>query len=213
VSETLPDLQAGRIGRPHGLDGSFYVTRSRPRLLTLGAVVTVAGQAMAIVRRAGTDERPIVRLEGVEDRPAAEALRGLPLTVEQGQAPVLAQGEWWAHELEGCEVLDGGLLLGTVSRLIELPSCEALEVERVRGGERLLVPMVKDAIRSVETSERRIEVDLDFLGLDEESLAASDAGGRHGEKERRQGLDAGRARKGRETDRSGRDGTEDRGGH
>ena len=128
-----PELQAGRIGRPHGLDGSFHVTDPRSRLLTVGTSVTVAGQTATIVRRAGTELHPIVRLEGVEDRPAAELLRGLPLMVQGLDAPALAEDEWWAHELEGCEVVGGELLLGTVSRLIELPSCEALEVRRAGG--------------------------------------------------------------------------------
>jgi 16S rRNA processing protein RimM len=162
VSDTAPDLHAGRVGRPHGLDGSFYVTGPRPRLLTDGASVIVAGRTAAITRRAGTDRRPIVRLEGVEDRDAAEALRGQPLAVPEAQVPALADGEWWAHELEGCHVADGERLLGTVSRLVELPSC----------GEHLLVPMVKDAIRRVAPSERRIEVDADFLGLAEPSPPA-----------------------------------------
>jgi 16S rRNA processing protein RimM len=173
-SEPAPDLEAGRVGRPHGLDGSFYVTRPRPGLLRIGTSVTVAGRTAAIVRRAGTDRRPIVRVDGVEDRGSAEALRGLALAVKEGPAPTLAEGEWWAHELEGCEVVDGGQLLGTVTRLIELPSCEALEVERVQGGEPVLVPMVKDAVRRVQTSERRIEVNLDFLGLAEPSIPVRD---------------------------------------
>jgi 16S rRNA processing protein RimM len=169
ASDSATEIQAGRVGRPHGLDGSFYVTGARPRLLSLGTSVTVAGEALAITRRAGTEQRPIVRLQGVEDRPAAEALRGQPLIVSSQQAPMLAEGEWWAHELEGCEVVDGDQLIGTVSRLVELPSCEALEVMRERGGEPLLVPMVKDAIRRVEVAARRIEVDLDFLALGGES--------------------------------------------
>jgi 16S rRNA processing protein RimM len=163
ADDRAPELQAGRVGRPHGLDGSFYVTGARPRLLTVGSNVAVAGRSAAIVRRAGTEERPIVRLAGVEDRPAAEALRGHALIVGLAEAPALAEGEWWAHELEGCEVVDGDRLLGTVNRLIELPSCEALEVTRDEGGEPLLVPMVKDAIRRVAPSEGRIEVNLDFL--------------------------------------------------
>jgi len=162
-----PQLEAGRVGRPHGLDGSFYVTAPRPRLLVIGTSVSVAGRTVAIVRRAGTDRRPIVRLGGVEDRASAEAMRGEALAVEQREAPSLAEGEWWAHELEGLEVVDGERLLGTVSRLIELPSCEALEVLRERG-EPVLVPMVRDAIRRVEVSEGRIEVNLDFLALPEE---------------------------------------------
>jgi len=157
------ELQLGRVGRAHGLDGSFYVTGPRPRLLTVGASVIVAGQTAAITRRAGTEQRPIVRLEGVEDRPAAEALRGQPLTISSHEAPVLAEGEWWAHELEGLRVVDGDRIIGTVLRLVELPSCEALEVGPDRGGEPLLVPMVKDAIRRVEPAEGRIEVNLDFL--------------------------------------------------
>ncbi|HLM86360.1 MAG TPA: ribosome maturation factor RimM [Solirubrobacteraceae bacterium] len=153
------------MGRPHGLDGSFYVTRPRSRLLTLGAAVTVAGHTVAIVRRAGTEREPIVRLEGVEDRSQAQALRGMELMVDGGQAPALGEQEWWAHELEGCAVLDGEQLLGTVIRLIELPSCEALEVRPPAGAEPLLVPMVKDAIRAVLPAQRRIEVDGEFLDL------------------------------------------------
>jgi 16S rRNA processing protein RimM len=166
--ETAATLNAGRVGRAHGLDGSFYVTGARPRLLQAGAVVTVGGEDREIVRRAGTDAHPIVRLDGVQDRASAEALRGSELTVQAAEAPRLADGEWWAHELEGCEVVDGEQAVGTVARMLELPSCEVLEVARPAGGEPLLVPMVGDAIRSVEPERRRIEIDLAFLGLDDQ---------------------------------------------
>jgi 16S rRNA processing protein RimM len=159
------ELAAGRVGRPHGLDGSFYVTRPLSRLLTLGARVEVDGRSAEIVRRSGTEQRPILRLGGVGDRAAAEALRGRPLTVHASQAPQLAEGEWWAHELEGCEVRAAGRSLGTVARLLELPSCETLEVRGADAGAPLLVPMVRDAIREIDVSARRIEVDADFLDL------------------------------------------------
>jgi len=177
-------LPVGRVGRPHGLDGSFYVTRPRPQLLSLGAGVTVAGRTAAIVRRSGTEQRPILRLEGVEDRDGAEALRGQEMTVDSGQAPALGEGEWWAHELEGCTVVDGEQLLGTVIRLLELPSCEALEVRPAHGGEPVLVPMVKDAVRSVDPGARRIEVDLEFLSLATKLPAARERGARHGHGDR-----------------------------
>jgi 16S rRNA processing protein RimM len=169
----VPELEAGRVGRAHGLDGSFYVTSPRPRLLLLGTSVTVAGRNFEIVRRAGTDKRPIVRLDGVVDREGADALRGTALTVAAQKAPALEEGEWWSHELEGCLVVDGELRVGTVSRMIELPSCEALEVQRETIGSQptgshppapLIVPMVKDAIRRMMVAEGRIEIDLGFLG-------------------------------------------------
>lgn len=163
-------LPAGRVGRAHGLDGSFYVTGARPRLLALGTDVTIAGRTAAIVRRAGTDQHPIVRVHGVEDRAGAQALRGQTLTVAVADAPRLAEGEWWAHELEGCAVVDGERRVGTVTRMIELPSCEALEVRidssdvpPSRAGAPLLVPMVKNAIRRVDVAAGVIDVNMGFL--------------------------------------------------
>ena len=66
-----------------------------------------AATSGSIVRRAGIDKRPIVRLEGIEDRSTVDALRGASLVVPREAAPALPEGEWWAHELEGCAVLDG----------------------------------------------------------------------------------------------------------
>jgi 16S rRNA processing protein RimM len=143
-------------------------------MLALGTRVTVGEHTASIVRRAGTDEHPIVALEGVQDRDAALRLRGLELTVPQHTAPALEEGEWWAHELEGCEVVAGSRRIGRVSRLIELPSCEALEVERDDTSVPLLVPMVKDAVRAIDVSERRIEIDLEFLA----EAPAGSSGGR-----------------------------------
>ncbi|HEY2281933.1 MAG TPA: ribosome maturation factor RimM [Solirubrobacteraceae bacterium] len=164
-SSSAPDeaLSAGRVGRAHGLDGSFHVTGARPRLLELGGEVRIAGRTAAIERRAGTDRHPILRVSGVEDRSGAQALRGQALMVAVANAPALAEDEWWAHELEGCVVVDGERRIGTVTRMIELPSCEALEVAVQTGGA-LLVPMVKDAIRNVDVAAGRIDVDLGFIG-------------------------------------------------
>jgi 16S rRNA processing protein RimM len=142
------------------------VTRPDARLLGVGAAVEVAGRPRRIERRAGTDARPIVRLEGVAGREAAEALRGRPLLVAR-DAPALGDGEWWADELEGCAVVDGAVRVGVVRRMLALPSCEVLEVERSGGGE-LLVPLVRDAVRSVDVEGRRIDVDLAFLGEEED---------------------------------------------
>ena len=156
-------LPAGRIGRPHGLDGSFHVTRPRPGLLVLGGRIRVGERESEIVRRAGTDERPIVKVAGVGTREAVEALRGADLLGPREAAPALGEDEWWAEDLEGCRVVDGEAPVGVVRRLVGLPSCEVLEVDRDGGGE-LLVPMVRDAIRRVDVAAGVIDVDLAFLG-------------------------------------------------
>ena len=129
-----------------------------PALLAAGKRVTVAGVARTIERRAGTDAKPLLRVTGCDSREAAEALRGEPLLVAREDLPPLDEGEFWAHELEGCTVVDGDREVGVVARLVPLPSCEALEV-----GDRL-IPLVRDAVRSVDVAARRIDVDLRFLG-------------------------------------------------
>jgi 16S rRNA processing protein RimM len=157
-------VRAGLVGRPHGLDGSFYVAQPIAALLTLGAEVSVGGRAAAIERRAGTDERPIVRIAGCSDRDAAAALRGTALLATAEAAPPLGPDEWYAHELVGCAVRDGAVEVGEVRGLRALPSCEVLEVARAGGGDELLVPLVRDAVRSVDVDARAIDVDLAFLG-------------------------------------------------
>lgn len=149
-------VTAGRVGRPHGLDGSFAVLEPKHDLAR-GTELTVAGATHTVARRAGTDARPLVRLSGVDDREAAASLRGEPLLVSEAQAP-LGEGEWLAVELIGCEI-DG---LGAVVRVIPGPSCDVLELD-----EGTLVPLIGDAVRSVDVQARQIEVDRRFLGLEE----------------------------------------------
>src|SRR5437899_3270538 len=107
-------LRAGRVGRPHGLDGSFHVTRPNSALLSDGARMMIGGREARISRRAGTDRRPIVRLDGCSDRADAEALRGEELLVARADAPPLGEDEWWAEDLEGCSVHDGSRSVGVV---------------------------------------------------------------------------------------------------
>jgi len=158
-------LIAGRVGRPHGLDGSFHVTRPRPALLPLGGALRIAGREAEIVRRAGTEDRPILRLDVAASREAVDALRSEDLLVSRAAAPPLDPEEWYAEDLEGLRVVDGATEVGTVLALRALPSCEALEVERV-GREDLLIPLVRDAVRRVDLAAGTVDVDLAFLDAD-----------------------------------------------
>ncbi len=156
-------LRAGFVGAPHGLDGSFHVVLGNHQLLALGGLVMIDGSWRAITRRAGHDRRIILALAGCEDRAGAVALRGSEMLVERSVGPELGVDEWWAEDLEGCSVHDGETSVGTVKRLLALPSCEVLEVARPGAGD-LLVPLVADAVREVDLGRREIDIDLAFLG-------------------------------------------------
>ncbi|MFT4035371.1 MAG: ribosome maturation factor RimM [Patulibacter sp.] len=161
-------VPAGTIGKAHGLDGSVYVVAPVPALLAKGAQVFVDGEAepRVVQRRAGTDERPLVRLSGCATRSDAEALRGRALMVALEDAPQLGDDEYWAHDLVGCAVrAQDGEQLGEVRELRAYPSCEVLRVDGGPRGE-LLIPMVRDAIVAVALDVRQITVDAEFLALD-----------------------------------------------
>ena len=109
-------MPAGRVGRPHGLDGSFHVIR--PGSFAEGQTVYVDGVPRVLERLAGTRDNPIIRLAGCGSREDVEALRGLSLEV----CETLEADEYWARDLVGCEVVDGARPVGVVSRMIALPS-------------------------------------------------------------------------------------------
>ena len=160
---------AGRVGKGHGLDGSFYVVQAVPHLLVKGNTLFVEGDDVPreIERRAGTDAKPILRLAGASDRSAADLLRGKALEIAVEDAPPLDDDEYWAHELVGCAVTAAdGRSLGEVAELLALPSCEVLVVRGVDEFGELLVPLVKDAIVEIDPKGRAITVDAEFLAID-----------------------------------------------
>lgn len=161
-------LAVGRVGKPHGLDGSFYVTQPRERLLeATDALIVAEGDPVAILRRDGTAARPILRLAGVGSREAVEALRGTDLLVPRAETPPLEEDEWLAEDLVGCRVVDGDVVVGVVAKLLPYPSCELLEVQRPESGAKaLLVPLIGDAVRTVDVGAKTIDINLTFLGED-----------------------------------------------
>jgi 16S rRNA processing protein RimM len=144
----LTRVTAGRVGKAHGRDGSFYVEDPRTDF-SVGMQITIADRSFEVERRAGIDDRPIIRLGGVDD-PAA--IRNELILIEDE----LEAGEYLVEDLVGCEVPG----LGYVERVLDAPSCPLLEV----GEDQLLIPMIGDAVKSIDLEKRIIEVDREFLG-------------------------------------------------
>jgi 16S rRNA processing protein RimM len=144
------------VGRPHGVAGAFVVVEptERVELLDAGRRVLVGGREKRIVSRKGTNDKPIVALEGAAPAPG-EAIEVPRADVE------LASGEYLVDDLIGCDVVDGPRSLGVVTDVLVLPSADALEVDGS-----LLVPLIGDAIRSIDLDARRIDVDAGFLDAD-----------------------------------------------
>ncbi|MGX6449193.1 ribosome maturation factor RimM [Patulibacter sp. S7RM1-6] len=171
-----PLVACGRVGRPHGLDGTVTVTRPRGAVLRQGVRVLVGDVEREIVRRGGTDDRPLLRLEGVDGIAAAEALRGTDIRLPREALPALGDDEFWPEQLVGLPVRSThGAHVGDVRQVLLLPSVDVLEVRRPGGRPDLLVPMHREGLPELDVPAGRVVVDLAFLGEDEPGKDAADA--------------------------------------
>jgi 16S rRNA processing protein RimM len=153
----------GAVGRPHGIAGSFRVEGAVDWFaFEPGATVLIAGVPRRIVARRGEPGRPILTLAGVADRDAVAALRGQALEVAAADAPEPEQDAFWVFDLVGCRVICGGLDVGRVREVLDLPANDVLVVEKDDGSE-LLLPFVHDAIPVVDVGARRLELREGFL--------------------------------------------------
>jgi 16S rRNA processing protein RimM len=167
VGPGVDRVAVGRITRAHGVRGEVAV-------LSLSEVasrfepgsVLLLGQGegrltVGSVRSHG--HRLLVRFEEIDDRSAAERLGGEYLFVPASEVPVPAEGEFWTHQLVGCEVLtESGRHLGRVREVMRNPANDVWAADGP-GGE-VLIPALKDVVTSVDVAGGRIIV-RDVPGL------------------------------------------------
>ena len=140
----------GKVGRPHGLDGSFFVEgpSDRPNAFARGTVVHVDGAPAEIVgSKRGAHGRPVIRL----DRDVA---RGATIAVPREELPALEEDEYYTFQLVGLAVEEeGGRLLGRVREVLDYPANDVLELDSG-----LSLPLVEACVRQVDLAAGRIVV-------------------------------------------------------
>lgn len=101
----------------------------------------------------------LVQLAGVDDRTAAESLKGMLLRVPRDALPELPEGEVYWGDLIGLEVVNQeGFSFGKVSGLLETGANDVLKVLAADGQERLL-PYVNAVVVQVDLAAGRLSVD------------------------------------------------------
>lgn len=159
-------IQIGVVGKPHGVRGGFYFDGvvDAPALVP-GLELYIADSKFTLASRGGTDKRPLLMLNEINSKEAIAELRGELARAARSDLTPLGEGEWFADDLIGLVVVDpSGRALGKVTRMNNLPSADVLEVE-LEDGEQLLVPMIRDAILSIEPGGTGLTIDTDFLGI------------------------------------------------
>jgi 16S rRNA processing protein RimM len=156
-------VAVGRISRAHGVSGevSVLVLSQLPERFEPGSSLLLddAGEGTLTVAAVRPHrQRLLVRFEGVVDRNAAERLTGRYLFVPSASVPPPPEGEYWTHQLVGCEVVtERGAALG---RIAEVMHTEANDVWAARdeAGVETLVPALRDVVISVDVGAGRVVV-------------------------------------------------------
>jgi 16S rRNA processing protein RimM len=160
-----PAIVVGAITKAHGLKGEVVVLNrsDNPDRWSPGNSVFLGARELEITASRRHGARILVSFRGITDRTAAEGIRG-ELTVRRSQLPDLAPGEYWPHELEGCEVkTDAGRSLGHLTDVIPNPAND-LWVAVDEAGTETLIPALADVLLEVDVRARQILV-RDVPGL------------------------------------------------
>jgi 16S rRNA processing protein RimM len=147
---TAERVLIGRVGRPHGLDGSFFVEQASEdeRWFKAGSRL-LAGEAEVevVAARRGAGGRPVIRV-------TPEVARGTALEVARETLPPTEEDEYYVFELVGLEVVEeGGRPLGRVARVVPGVANDAIELD---GGQ--LLPLVGECVRDIDLEAERILV-------------------------------------------------------
>jgi 16S rRNA processing protein RimM len=139
----------GRVGRPHGLDGSFVVEGASddPDRFTVGASVLVDGEHAEIVAAKRAGGRPVIRLD-------RRVPRGAALSVPRADLPELEPDTYYVFQLVGLSVEeDGGRLLGRVTAVDSPPANDVLVLDSG-----VSLPLVEACVLDVDLERGRILV-------------------------------------------------------
>jgi len=155
ASDLVP---VGRVGRPHGIDGSFFVEdpSDRAERFARGATLYANGEpAQVVVSKRGSANRPVIKLD-------RHVERGTTLAVPREALPVLGEDEYYSFQLVGLVVEEeGGRVLGRVREVLDYPANDVLELDSGA-----LLPLVEACVRQVDLEGGRIVVSVGFADPD-----------------------------------------------
>ncbi len=160
LAETQIVLAA--IAGAHGIGGEVRLKlfAANAESLQRHRQVLVGDRTLTLAAVKAGSGAPIVRFAEIEDRTAAEALRGQLVTVPRAALPPLGEGEYYHADLLGlpCQGADG-TPLGTVVAVENFGAGDLLEIEQ-GDGRRALVPFRGGV---ADRADGRIVVDPLFL--------------------------------------------------
>jgi 16S rRNA processing protein RimM len=147
-------VPVGRVGKPHGLDGSFFVegASDAAERFAKGATLLAGGVPARVESSKQARGRPVIRLD-------RKVERGATLAVPRAELPPPEADAYYVFQLVGLRVEEeGGAELGRVADVHEYPANDVLELDSG-----LVLPLVEACVREVDLAGGRIVVAPGFV--------------------------------------------------
>ena len=184
-------LRVGRLVKAHGLKGALKLelyTDDPDGRFVPGAEFTLQvpesspwhGKTVTVREFRWMNSHPVVFLDGIDDRTAAESIVRAILWIDQDTAAPTEEDAWYDHQLTGLEVVRDGEVVGRVVRIDHLPAQDLLIV-RTGVDREVLVPFVKAIVPEVDVAAGRVDVTPppglfeDLADADDEAAASEPA--------------------------------------
>ncbi len=161
MSHASARVTLGVIVGVKGLRGEVRIksfTTVPANVAAYGPVLTDDGRSLHLKVTGAAQGVVTARIDGVNDRAAAEALKGVKLTVERKALPATDDGSYYHADLIGMAVdLASGPALGKVKAVYNFGGGDMIEVEMPNGTSEL-VPFTAAVVAGVDTASGRITV-------------------------------------------------------
>jgi 16S rRNA processing protein RimM len=163
----------GHISAAHGIRGEVLIrsyAAAPEDIARYGALSDEAGQrTFNITVRRVTEKGVIVRIEGVRDRTAAEALKGTRLYVDRDRLPATGANEFYQADLVGlAAVSPAGDVIGEVVGVENYGAGDLLEIRLAGRDETELVPFTDAFVPKVDVAAGRLTVVMPEAGDEDE---------------------------------------------
>ncbi|MDO4395511.1 MAG: ribosome maturation factor RimM [Clostridia bacterium] len=157
----MEKIKIGRIVNAVALRGEVKVynySGYRERYEELDSIL-VEDKEYEIEKVRYQQEMVILKLQGVNDRNAAEALKNRDVYITEEDLVELPEDTFYIRDLIGLKVVDDSGVIGVMKDVLQ-PSAQDVYVIKTDGGQELMVPAVKEFVKEINLKEGYVKVEL-----------------------------------------------------
>ncbi|MCI8348275.1 MAG: 16S rRNA processing protein RimM [Firmicutes bacterium] len=160
----MEKIKIGKIVNAVALKGEVKVysySDYKERFEEIDRVILSDGREFKIENVRYQKNMAIIKFKGVDDRNGAEALKEKEVFITEEDLRELPDDTFYIRDLIGCKVCDSesGMTIGVVSDVLQNTAQDIYQVDLEKGGQ-VLIPAVKEFIKSVDIDEKVVEVSL-----------------------------------------------------